>query len=129
MPKTGSTSVQPWLLERASDLRDRPALHILVATNRTRANPGLEVHVEPYESGNVNSGLLIFAWAVDGYGPTVPTRFVDELRGLAPDSGRALITGEALNQLFWRLDQPFLRALDALGREHSVRIAYYVRPQ
>jgi hypothetical protein len=129
MPKTGSTSVQHWLVENASDLRDRHDVHLLVATNRTRTNPGLEVHVEPYESGNVNSGLLIFAWAVDGYGPTVPVRFVDELRALAPDSGRALVTGEALNQLFWRLDEPFLRALDALGREHTVRVAYYVRAQ
>ena len=30
---------------------------------------------------------------------------------------------------FWRLDEPFLRALDALGGEHTVRVAYYVRPQ
>ena len=129
MPKTGSTSVQHWLRTNSAELRARHEVHLLVATNQTRNNPTLEVHVEPYESGGINSGPLIFAWAVDGYGPTVPVRFVDELRTLAPDSGRALITGEALSQLFWRLDEPFLHALDALGAEHRVRVAYYVRPQ
>jgi hypothetical protein len=129
MPKTGSTSVQHWLRMNASAFRARRGLHLLVATNQTRSNPGLEVHVEPYESGSVNSGPLIFAWAVDKFGPMVPARFVDELRALAPDSGSAVITGEALSQLFWRLDEPFLHALDALADEHQVRVAYYVRPQ
>jgi len=129
MAKTGSTSVQRWLGRNAERLRADHGLQILVATNQTARNPGLEVHLEPYESGGVNSGLLVYAWSVDRFGPTVPVRFVDELESFAAEHDRVLVTAEGLSMLFSRLEAPFLDALEALTTAHTVRVAYYVRPQ
>jgi len=128
MPKTGSTSIQRWLLQHHDQLADA-GTQLLVATNRTRRNPGPEVHVEPYEAGRLNSGQLVLAWTGDGYGPRVPERFVHELNLLAEQYPKMIVTGEALSAFFSRLDPPFLTALDELARAHTVRIAYYVRPQ
>jgi hypothetical protein len=129
MPKTGSTSVQRWLIDNAESLRAAHSLQLLVATNQTTANPSREVHVEPYKSGGLNSGLLVYAWAVDGRGPTVPRRFVDEVAAFAERNPRVLVTAEAASQFFWQLDDALLGALDDLSRAHTVRVAYYVRPQ
>ena len=129
MPKTGSTSVQRWLIDNAEMLRATHGLQLLVATNQTAANPTREVHVEPYESGGLNSGLLVYAWAVDGRGPAVPRRFANEVAAFAARNPRVLVTAEAASQFFWRLDDALLGALDDLSHEHTVRVAYYVRPQ
>jgi hypothetical protein len=129
MAKTGSTSVQRWLGQNAERLRTEHGLQMLVATNQTPRNPSLEVHLEPYESGGVNSGLLAYAWSVDGFGPTVPLRFVDELEAFAAQHDRVLVTAEGMSMLFSRLVGPFLAALEALTPAHTVRVAYYVRPQ
>jgi hypothetical protein len=128
MPKTGSTSIQRWLMQNRDRLADRET-QLLVATNRTRRNPGPEVHLEPYESGRLNSGQLVLAWAGDGYGPQIPERFVRELNLFAEQYPKMIVTGEALSAFFSQLDPPFLTALDELARAHTVRVAYYVRPQ
>ena len=129
MPKTGSTSVQRWLVDNAERLRTDHDLQLLVATNQTARNPGREVHVEAYESGGLNSGLLAYAWAVDGRGPAVPRQFVDEVAAFAAHHQRVLVTAEAISQFIWRLDDAMLGALEQLAHAHTVRIAYYVRPQ
>ncbi|MDQ1511313.1 MAG: hypothetical protein QOG50_3157 [Actinomycetota bacterium] len=128
MPKTGSSSIQSWLMQNHDRLTDGE-IQLVVATNRTRRNPGPEVHLEPLESGEVNSGQLILAWAGDGYAPRIPERFVSELNLFAERYQKMIVTGEALSAFFYRLDAPFLTALDELARAHTVRVAYYVRPQ
>jgi hypothetical protein len=129
MPKTGSTSVQRWLIDNAERLRARHGLQLLVATNQTSGNPTREVHVEPYESGELNSGLLVYAWAVGEFGPAVPRTFVAELAEYAERHERVLVTSEGASQFFWKLDDAMLGALEQLARSHTVRVLYYVRPQ
>jgi hypothetical protein len=87
------------------------------------------MHLEPYESGPVNSGKLALAWVADGYTRRIPERFVSELSRLAESHQSVMVTGEALCAFFYRLDVPLLSGLDDLARTHTVRVAYYVRPQ
>ena len=127
MPKTGSTSVQRWLVQNRDLLSER-GVQLLVA-NRTSTTPGDDVHLEPHTFGDVNSGKLVLAWVAEGYSSRVPERFVRELDGFAAQYENLMVTGEALSVFFHRLDPLFLTALDQLARAHRVRVAYYVRPQ
>jgi hypothetical protein len=126
MPKTGTTSVQRWLIQNREVLVDR-GMQLLVATNQSRSNPGM--HLEPYESGSVNSGKLALAWVAGGFSRRIPERFVSELSRFAERHQSLMVTGEALSAFFYRLDAPLLSTLDDLARTHTVRVAYYVRPQ
>jgi hypothetical protein len=128
MAKTGSTSVQQWLTQNRARLDER-GIQLLVAARGTRRNPGNEVRLEPYESGEVNSGKIALAWHAEGFSPRVPRQFVSDLADASERYGKVLVTAEALSVFFSRLDEPLLTALDALAREHTVRVAYYVRPQ
>jgi hypothetical protein len=128
MPKTGSTSLQHWLIDNAERLQSR-GVQIVVATNRTRRNPTRRVQVEPFESGNVNSGLVVRAWGLSRFAPEVPLRFLAELDELATQFGNVLVTGEGLSKFLWTGDEQVLAGFQALARSHTVRIAYYVRPQ
>jgi hypothetical protein len=129
MPKTGSTSLQRWLSDNAERLQTQQGLQILVATNQTRRNPTRRVQLEPYESGKVNSGLVLRAWALSSWAPEVPLRFLAELGDLATQFGRVLVTAEGLSKFFWTVDEQVLGGFQDLARRHTVRVAYYVRPQ
>jgi hypothetical protein len=128
MPKTGSTSLQHWLIDNAERLQTQ-GVQIVVATNRTRRNPTRRVQVEPYESGTVNSGLVVRAWGLSRFAPEVPLRFLAELDELAAQFGNVLVTGEGLSKFLWTGDERVLAGFQALARSHTVRVAYYVRPQ
>jgi hypothetical protein len=129
MPKTGSTSLQRWLIDNAERLRTHHGVQILVATNRTRRNPTRQVRLEPYESGTVNSGRVLRAWALGHYEPEVPLRFLAELDELATQLGNVLVTGEGLSKFIWSVDEQILGGFQDLARRHTVRVVYYVRPQ
>ena len=129
MPKTGSTSVQHWLVANAERLRTDLGVHTLVATNRTRRNPTPKVELEPFESGTINSGKIVYAWMLRTFAPEVPLRFFAELGDRAAEFGKVLVTAEGMSEFIWRLDEEVLHGLDDLAREHAVKIAYYVRPQ
>ncbi|MDP9332480.1 MAG: hypothetical protein M3Q30_04085 [Actinomycetota bacterium] len=129
MAKTGSSSVQRWIALNADRIREQSGIHTVVATNQTQGNPTKRVHVEPFRSGRLNSGLLVYSWIAQGRSPAFVRRMIDELSGFADTHPSVLITAEALAVPFWELDAPFLLALDDLARRHEVRVAYYVRPQ
>jgi hypothetical protein len=77
----------------------------------------------------VNSGRIVMAWHGYGNAPSIAQRFVRDLGDLAARHDKVLVTAEAFSMFFYRLDEPFLTALDALAGDHTVRVAYYVRPQ
>ena len=129
MPKTGSTSIQRWIVDNVGRLRRQHGIEVLVATSRTPRNPTDEIRLEPYEAGNVNSGRLIKAWVAERRSPAIAGCFFEDLSRFAHRSKVVLVTAEALSQVFWREDEPFLGGFEELGRSHDVRIAYYVRPQ
>src|SRR5680860_14847 len=81
MPKTGSTSIQRWIIHNADRIRRQNGVQVLVATSGTRRNPSDEVRLEPYESGDVNSGRLVKTWMAAGQAPEV-------VRGLLVDRAR-----------------------------------------
>src|SRR5680860_1687471 len=49
MPKTGSTSVQRWLIENWNRLNEQHGIQVLVAKDATRGNSSGELRLEPYE--------------------------------------------------------------------------------
>jgi len=129
MPKTGSTSLQRWIIDHCDRLREDHGVHTLVATSRTRRNPTDEIRLEPYESGRVNSGPLVNAWYAAGQSSTIARRFLDDLATFAELYPTVLVTAEGLSQVFWRVDETFLLGLEELAQRHELRVAYYVRPQ
>ena len=116
MPKTGSTSLQRWLIDNAERLQTQRGVQMLVATNRTRRNPTRRVQVEPYESGTVNSGLVVRTWGLGHFAPEVPLRFLAELDELATQLGNVLVTGEGLSKFLWTVDAQVLAGFQALAR-------------
>jgi len=129
MPKTGSTSVQRWVIDNAPRLRQQHGIVVLVAKSRSPHNPAADLRLEPFESGDVNSGEIIKAWLAAERSPALALRFVEDLSRFADHASTVLVTAEALSQVFWRVDEPFLLAFEKLARHHDVRVAYYVRPQ
>jgi hypothetical protein len=129
MPKTGSTSLQRWLVENAERLQSEQGIQILAATDRPRRNPPGRLQLEPYESGNVNSGLVAEGWGLTTFAPEVPLRFLADLGDLASQFARVLLTGEGLSRFIWTADERVLGGFQDLAGRHTVRVAYYVRPQ
>jgi hypothetical protein len=129
MAKTGSSSVQRWIALNADRIREQCGIHTVVATNQTQGNPTKRVHMEPFRSGRLNSGLIVYSWIAQGRAPAFVRRMIDELSGIADTHPTVLITAEALAIPFSELDEAFLSALDELACRHEVRVAYYVRPQ
>ena len=129
MPKTGSTSLQRWLVENAERLQNEQGIQILAPSNPTRPDPTGRLQLEPYESGNVNSGLVAKGWGLTTFAPEVPLRFLAELGDLATQFARVLLTGEGLSRFLWTANEQVLAGFQDLARRHNVRVAYYVRPQ
>jgi hypothetical protein len=127
MPKTGSTSIQRWIAATAEQLYQRD-VRILVAKATGPFFMG-DVRLRPYESGRVNSGLLVNAWIASQRSPAVIHSCLDDLATHAARHRTVLVTAEALAQLFWLADESLLAGLEQLARSHDVRVAYYVRPQ
>jgi len=129
MPKTGSTSIQRWIAENSTRLREQNGVQVLVVASRTPDKVSDAVRLEPYEAGTVNSGALIKAWLLTGRSPAVARAFFEDLARYADDCSVVLLTSEALSQAFWCADETFLAGFEQLARAHLVRVAYYVRPQ
>jgi len=129
MPKTGSTSVQRWIIDNSARLRQEHGIQVVVAKDATGGHSSDELRLEPYESGRVNSGPLVKAWIGTQRSSAIAERFVEDLACFAERSAGVLVTAEALSQVFWRIDEPFLLGFEDLARRHDVRVAYYVRPQ
>jgi hypothetical protein len=133
MPKTGSTSIQTWLRSRAEQLRDVHGISI-VHVVRADAGPAQFEAVPASLSINSISFLLLYHVARQ-QGATVHERtaladdFVDALDRSASDHGTIVVSAEGFASVFIAADEPFLQSLGRLAQTHTVRIAYYVRPQ
>jgi hypothetical protein len=134
MPKTGSTSIQTWLRTNAGFLRENDRITIV---REAPAVPGEPVRFEPFSSGiSVNSIAFLLryhAGTLSGAGAgdltALTEGFVEGLDRAAAEMGTILLSGEAYASLFALGDEPFLGSLERLAHVHTVRVAYYVRPQ
>jgi hypothetical protein len=130
MPKAGSSSVQRWLADNADRFRRTGDLLFLVGRTEDGRGDGT-VHLAPYWGGPVNSGRIWRAYYrdEDGRGRSVLEQFVAGLSEYADTYRCVVVSSESFAQPFWRRDDHFLDLVGQLGAAHSVRIAYYVRPQ
>ncbi|HEX5094758.1 MAG TPA: hypothetical protein VFX21_02030 [Acidimicrobiia bacterium] len=119
MPKTGSSAVQRWL---KSNL-DAIAANGFQVRRRPR---GLDEATCLDEVTRPGSHIGVKSYVDDLLGNAQEQRaLLDDLHALP---GTALLTSEALNNLFHR-DAVWLSALNDYAAIHDVRVAYYVRPQ
>ena len=130
MPKTGSTSIQRWIVEQRDDLHRQHGVQILVANRRTPGTPSDGVRLEPYENeaDDVSSNWLLWTWFAADRPPDIPRRFFEDLSELADEHATVLITAEGLSHAF-TLDELFILGCERLAERHDVVVAIYVRPQ
>ena len=137
MPKTGSTSIQTWLRAHADALRQTHHTTILRdATTLRDTERTTRVAFEPFDTGmsvTTVSFLMQYAVARDESERSelmaLAQEFIDALDHAASRFQTVVLTSEAFAYLFAAGDEPFLRGLDKLAQRHTVRVAYYVRPQ
>jgi hypothetical protein len=127
MPKAGSSSVQMWIRNSTTLVRDRLGVEPLVFT--PRRGPESPGGLTRHQRGSVNSGAFLFRYLISDRDPAVLRELTEPLDEYARAYGRVLLTSEAFATLFGELDDAFLDALDALATQHLVRVAYYVRAQ
>ncbi|MBA3421284.1 MAG: hypothetical protein H0U12_05235 [Thermoleophilaceae bacterium] len=129
MGKAGSSTIQGWLAPNAAELRERD-IDVVVARLRREESRAVGIDVTDYRSGQVQSNDVIIAYWNQGVDKrAVFGRLFEGLDEAATRHRVVVLTGEALQRVFWRPDEEFLRALEALAGRHEVRVAYYVRPQ
>lgn len=126
--KAGSSSIQTWLAEQSSRLR--AAGIIVLVAKRPRAGD-TSLRLVEHRSGFVNSNqALRHIWASDGNSRRSLFRSLFEKISQAARRHRGvIISSEVFGAFLASLDEAFLAGLEDLGRQHSVRVAYYVRPQ
>jgi hypothetical protein len=122
MPKTGSSSIQEWLIVNNARLRDYD-FTVVVAPPSKRG----DIAFVPFEEGQVKSEWIIRD-ALRKHFAQVGRDLAAALRIAAAQYGNIIITGEDLAPLFASRN-PALPALERLAMSHEVRIAYYARPQ
>jgi hypothetical protein len=132
MPKTGSTSIQTWIRNNGVRLRDA---HGISNVHTVETGPGSRT-LEVTTTRNAHEIVFLLLYHESrqrGAGADelrVLTRgFATALDTAASEHGTVLMTAEGFAVLFIAGDEPFLAALERLAQRHTVRIAYYVRPQ
>lgn len=131
IPKAGSSTIQEWLARKSGTLRSRGSE---VAVVRSRLRPGdshERLSIEPFESGGVSSGALVTVYLGFDRDLGVLNWFFEELDAFAARNSSVVISCEGFAQLLaiGEGDRQFVDGLEKLARAHSVRVAYYVRPQ
>jgi len=129
MHKTGSTSIQRWIADNASPLRQEHDVQVLVAARSVHGDPSHDIRLVPYQSGAVNSSPAVQNWIVTKQPSAFSRRFIEDLARFATESAIVLVTAEDLSYVFSSRDESFLQGFEELAREHDVHVAYYVRPQ
>ena len=122
MPKTGSTNIQEWLAEQSGSLRS----HGIECLRIARASDG-SISLIPANRQASTSAFL--AGDLDSR-PRVMKEICSALDLAARTAQTVVISSESYEVLFngpGRRDA--LAPLEALARDHVVRVAYYVRPQ
>jgi len=127
MPRTGSSSIQRWLRDHGSWLRETGTTTPLRAT----VDDARDVRIAAGDGrSSMNSKQVWSAYQAE---PARRREVVTTLlEGLAREAGRhgaVTISAESFGAWFWRGDAEFAAELNDLGRSCDVEIAYYVRPQ
>jgi hypothetical protein len=130
MSKTGSTSIQEWLAAHLSLLRSRGIQSMRIEQARS-TDP---VALVPSTRANATSKFLPAA-RDPATRPEVARRICEELDAHAAHADVLVVSSESYEVFFNDAANAkghvtsVLGHLDALARAHSVRVAYYVRPQ
>jgi hypothetical protein len=131
IPKAGSSTIQDWLARNADVLRSRGTE---VAVVRSRVPPGEsreQLVLEPFDAGGVSSGAFVTVYLGFDRDLGVLDWLFEQLHAFADRYARVVLSCEGFAQLFaiGEGDAAFLDRLEELAGAHSVRVAYYVRPQ
>jgi hypothetical protein len=133
MFKTGSSSIQTWLRDNATELHD--VHHITIV--RENSGPAEMTRFEPFTGGRSVTTMAFLMQFHAGLQRSAPQEelsalvdgFIDGLDRVASTLGTVLLTAEGFTSLFSPANELFLQGLDRLAQLHEVRVAYYVRPQ
>ena len=130
MSKTGSTSIQEWLAAHLPLLRSRGIQSMRIEQSR----PTDPVALVPSTRANATSKFLPAA-RDPATRPEVARRICEELDAHAAHADVLVVSSESYEVFFNDAANAkgdvtsVFGHLDALARAHSVRVAYYVRPQ
>ncbi|MDQ1454470.1 MAG: hypothetical protein QOH28_90 [Actinomycetota bacterium] len=130
MSKTGSTSIQEWLAGHLALLRSRGIQSMRIEQSR----PTDPVALVPSTPANATSKFLTAA-RDPATRPEVARRICEELDAHAAHADVLVVSSESYEVFFNDAANAegdvtsVFGHLEALARAHSVRVAYYVRPQ
>jgi hypothetical protein len=124
MSKTGSTSIQHWLAEHLPLLRSNGIESMRI----DQPAPTDPITVVPSTPKNASSKFAPRARA-KATRPEVAEQICEALDAQARRHDTMVVSSESYEVLFNDSGPEVLCHLEALARAHSVRIAYYVRPQ
>jgi hypothetical protein len=124
MSKTGSTSIQHWLAEHLPLLRS----HGIESMRIDQPTPADPIAVVPSTPRNAASKFVPDArdWATRR---DAVQRICEALDAQAKHHDLLVVSSESYEVFFTQPGPAVLAHLEELARAHSVRIAYYVRPQ
>jgi hypothetical protein len=134
MAKAGSTSLQTWLAENLSMLRGR-GIECMRVVQRRATDP---ITLEPCTPAKVASKPVDMLKVADlaflarhrAKRPAVAQQICEALDAQAARADVLVVSSESYSVFFDSFGRrKVLRHLDALARTHTVRVAYYVRPQ
>jgi hypothetical protein len=124
MSKTGSTSIQHWLAEHLPLLRS----HGIESMRIDQPTPTDPITVVPSTQRNAASKFVPDArdWATRS---DAVQRICEALDAQAKQYDVLVVSSESYEVIFTQPGPAVLAHLEELARAHSLRIAYYVRPQ
>ena len=124
MSKTGSSSIQRWLGENLSFLRERG-----IDCLRARRGGTGPISVLPAEPGRARSQNPFLGVRDHDDRVTVLRELVEQLDAQASRHDAVVVTNEGFELLVQSEDKRLREPLEVLARDHRVRVVYYVRPQ
>ncbi|MDQ1532397.1 MAG: hypothetical protein QOF28_158, partial [Actinomycetota bacterium] len=129
--------IQTWLGAQASYLRETRGISIVQVVEADDAAQAGTWRFEVVDAGpSVNAVLFLLPYYARSQ-QSAPVNeltalvdgFVEALDRAATDLGTVLMTAEGFASFFIAGDERLLHGLDRLAQRHTLRIAYYVRPQ
>jgi len=129
MPKAGSSSIQAWLQAHSDELARHHDTVLLVARTRRAPDGGNGLTIEEHRGGGVNIGKFVTRYLAVGRPRKHIDRLVDAIADHAARHTGVILSSEGFAQLFSDGDEKLLGGLESLARQHTVRVAYYMRPQ
>lgn len=125
MGKTGSSSIQQFLSNDLKMLRDRWDIR---PVRVCQSAPGGPIDVVLAEPGATVKSKLVDLERRETRAEIAKQIFA-KLDSYASRGGTIVLSSEGYQLLFWDGDSRFFDELNSLATAHTVRVAYYVRPQ